>query len=247
MILALLACTPPDAMRGTLVDARTDAPIPGVTVRAEAEGDDCLRVSSATEEDGSFVVEKPCAATYTFTPVDPTWWLPEAVTARSGEVKLSAWHAPESGGIWAIRGGALEPLPTNTALGELSVGATTVRYPLVLPAEPPTLPADAALVLSGADLAGWTVAPLVPSPAVITAAPEGPARFDPWQTLGATLAADGSSTPATVEVPERTVTGEDRSVRYLDVGKLPAGRYGLSAAGSTRALLFTVAEVAANP
>lgn len=247
MILALLACAPPDAIRGTLVDARTEAPIAGVTVRAEAEGEDCLRVSSATEEDGSFVVEKPCAATYTFTPVDPTWWLPEAVTARSGEVKLAAWRAPESGGIWAIRGGELGPLPTNTALGELAVGATPVRYPLVIPAELPTLPADAALILSGTDLASWAVAPLLPSPAVVTSTPEGPARFDPWQTLGATLAADGTSTPSTVEVAEHTVTGNDRSIRYLEVGKLPAGRYGLAATASTRALIFAVGEVAANP
>lgn len=235
MIGLLLACAPPDTTRGVLVDALRGVPVAGATVRAEAEGEGCLRLSSVTDADGAFTLEAPCAGS-SLTPVDPTWWLVEPVPLAA-EVRLEVWPAPDTAGLFQLDGAALTPLVTNSPVGTLARPGGELRYPLVLPGTVPQLTPDDHVVLAGPEVAGWTLSPLLPTPAQAVAGPDGPGTFGEWVAIG-------PAAPVVArEVSAATApSGRPGGARYLPVAGLASGRWFLGEGQASRGVVIDLVD-----
>lgn len=225
MIALLLACAPPDAFLGTLVDGRTGAPLTGHVVRAEHEESACLRLSLPTAPDGAFRIESPCAGPYRLAPIDEGWWAP-AGTWSLASPTVTAWRAPVSDGLYRLSGMDLLALTTNTTLTTTTTAGTEpVRYPLVLPAAPPVLGRGDVVVLSGPSASAWSIAPLLPA-----ADPRSEAV--PWFKLG----------PAIV-IQSKDISSEERFIRYLTMDTLQVGLYVLASPDGVRAVIFDASGV----
>lgn len=253
MILALLACSPPDTARGVLVDALRGAPIAGATVRAEAPGEGCLRVSTVTDDEGTFVIEAPCADSVVV-PVDPQWWAPTPAPVAA-ELRLEVWRAPAAPGLYALRGAELTQLTTNAPVATLALPAGEVRYPLVLPGAPPTLSAADHVVLAGPEVARWSLSPLVPTPALRVEGPDGPSTFGEWVAVGQRVGADGAVTPVETKVEPRDISGgvtggdppsqadeHPDHYRYLPLAGLDSGRWFLGEGEASRGVVIDLVD-----
>lgn len=220
MIPLLFACSPPEALLGTLVDGRTGAPIRGEIVRADNGEAQCLRLSEPTGDDGAFRIEAPCSGDTRLAPVDESWWTPNpSIKWSVAAPSVVAWRAPLSDGVYRLSGVDLIALPTNTTLAAAPTAGAS-RYPLVLPAAPPILGRQDVVVLSGASASAWTLAPLLP------ATDRGP-KAVAWFNLGSPIA-----------IQFKNVSSEDRLVHYLPVDSLAEGRYVLASPDHARAVIF---------
>lgn len=242
MIVLLFACAAPESTTGVLWDALHDAPVVGAAVRAEAEG--CVRVSSLSDDAGHFEIDTPCAGG-TLAPVDAAWWSPTA-TPVAPEVRLEVWPAPETDGAFLLRDGVLEQLTTNTPLGGFTTARGEVRYPLVLPGEPPRADHDDHVLLAGEVAGSLPLWPLLPTPALTGEGPGGAVRFDAWVAVGQDVSIDGDVTPrdpapAGAEVTG-TTPGRPATVRYLPTGPLASGRWLLGEREASRGVVIEVVD-----
>jgi hypothetical protein len=249
LVLGLAACSNPVEIHGTVLDARTEAPVAGVSVRAAAEDAACVRSSGPTDEAGRFTILGLCPdAEYVVEPVDPTWLCAEPVMPRK-DTLLRAWRVPESDGFYALRGEIFEQLLTNTPVVTIVLQAGgTARYPMQMPEVVPVLSDGDLFVAAGFDpVRDWSVLPVSPSGRrTLVMNGEGSVMvLDPWYWLGTT---EDPTTGALVaspapSLPEAMMIGERRVV-YADATTLPAGRYALTPKEDGRAALFDVTHAA---
>ena len=242
-LLLVLACSPPERVAGVLHDALRGVPIVGATVRAEAAESGCLRVSSVTDSEGRFAVDAPCARS-TFSPTDERWSLAEVVVLDgTTPLQLEAWPAPAADGLYRLRGDELLTLTTNTPLGSLRLTGGDVRYPLVLPGEPPAI-ADADYVLvAGTGLDGWALSPLIPSPMLRVDGPEGPSTFGAWSIVGAEVGVDGSVAHRPPVTIDRDVNlPPARRIRYLSLGEQTPGSWILTQSDASRGVVIDLVD-----
>ncbi len=242
MILALLfACAPSQGAALTLLDGRTGAPVAArFTLTPDPPRALCPPIDGQTNASGRADTPPLCDHPHTLTLAAP-WAALDVVTLRPGaERTVRVWPAASEDGVWRWSDGALRPLLPNTTVDELRpVGATTtVRLPVELPSDLPTISGDDALVLVGPAL-GWSIVPLVPN---------GPARFDdgvrvtelePWVYAGVRFV-DGAPVPVATplgaaEVVEQTVGG--RLHRYVGAAAVGAGTYLVGDPGVPRGVL----------
>ena len=235
----LLACAQPGAI--TLVDGRTGQPLDGLPIVAVgADGQPCPEPIAATADGGLTTIPGACARHgWTLRVGDTGWWVPEPPPSADGAA-VTAWRVPPTGGLGLLRGTALTPLLTNTAV---DIAALTpddrVLYPVEIPPTLPTLAGDTVLVL---DAEGLTLEVLVPGEGRTFGSPEARQTFGPWFYLGARVPAEGPVERLPAPSPAfREVTGGGRTVRYLSASGLPPGRYAILTASRARAVLFEVA------
>ncbi len=156
-------------------------------------------------------------------------WALLACAAEALQFDVSV--APTEPGIYRLRGNDLTALRPNTTLGTASaLGEPPARYPLVLPATPPTLAAGDVLLLVGAGTDAWRLDALAPTDRVPGSGGNPSGEVGPWFVLAE------PSVPVVPQVAPGATPAH--AVHTLQAASLPAGRYILSAADSQRALLF---------
>lgn len=236
LTLLLFGCSNPGAV--SVVDARDGTPVVGVVLRATA-ADQPGCESSPTDAAGRAVVPSACVGgAWMLASRDPAWWAPEGVPARDG-VTVPVWPVLPAGGIGLLDGRKLEPLVTNTAVdvGVLVDGAE-VAWPIEIPATVPHLSEGQELVL---DAEGLTIEALVPGAPREFGADSLPVSFGPWFYFAVRLDPVGPPVAVPTDLSRaRNVTGTDRQVRYVSVGDLAPGRYGVLTENRRRAVLFEV-------
>jgi hypothetical protein len=249
LLIALLACTPPPgSATGTLVDARTHAPVPGAEIRLTTTKEGCPPIVVATDTDGTFSAEGLCGETpYTAAPADPGWYLAEPV-AVTGSVALSAWRAPATPGVYTVTGPDALPLVTHTLIDRVKAFGTDtdVLFPVEIPGALPRIAGDTVLLVVG-DVLGKEprFEPLVPSPEKRWfGTKEAPAPIDPWVYLGVRFTSDTELVPVVAKPDPAHIVRVpgDRPLTYIDGGALSEGRYALLTPDATRAFLLDFGE-----
>jgi hypothetical protein len=246
VILALLsACHAPEQVHGTLRNALTLNAIPGASVRAVGESEDCLRVSAPSDAQGRFDLADLCPGEdYRLEPVGETWFLVEPTPARA-EVELQLWPLPESDGVYRLDEATYTPLLTNTQLEPVHFNAGgEARYPLSVPEGAPRVTGNQFLALIGAEAAdGWTLQALVANPNVHVQA-TGRAEvlsLSPWYLVGVDTSAGDPKPVAPPSLPGGRRLG-DRSVRFIQANLVPAGLYVLCSDSAARGLIVGFGE-----
>lgn len=241
------ACKPePFTASGTLTDARTQAPLAGVSLTLQADGD-CPAVEVVTGPDGAWSAPNlPCGPAWTVTPSDPGWYRPEPAPVGTA-TPLTAWRAPQDTGVYTVRGTEVTPLVTHTGLDVLRILDSTeeVRFPLEIPGTLPRVAGDTVLLLVGAPVGEATFVPLVLSPERRWfGTKEAPKPVDPWVYLGIRFLDDTRFERVTAMLDPAGVmdVGGPRPLRYIQGNALPAGRYALPTADAARAFLLELGE-----
>ncbi len=236
----LLACAQPGTI--TVVDGRTQTPVDGVPLAVtDDHGARCPEPVPVTADGGHAVIPGPCTRRGWSVRVDDAgWWVPARTDAAEGAT-VTAWRVPVTGGVGLLDGTELEVLQTNTAVDVAALtSADLVPYPIEIPPVLPRLAGDAVLVL---DAEGLTLEAVLPGAARTFGTPEVPLSFGPWFYLGARVPAEGAIERVTTSTDRfLTVTGDDRTVRYVPASALAPGRYAVLTASGARAILFDVAD-----
>lgn len=245
-MLILLACASPGDLSGTLVDARTSAPIAAASVVLTAGSPECDQVLT-TDDAGRFSSPKLCGGKrYLVAPADPLWWVATPVEvdggAKGATLELRAWRAPDSDGIYLLDGDELSQVVSQTSIDEAmyAPASRTIRFPTELPGTLPTVDKDHALVISGKDIVStWVFEPLWDGPELTLGPADAPMKVWPWTYIGAKIDEAGSLSVLTA-TPANPVDleADGRQVRYLAAGTLPPGRYALTRPGGKRAILL---------
>lgn len=221
MILWLAwACSAPDDLRGRVVDALSGEAIGAVQVKAaalDAADPSCAEITADVAADGSFTVPKRCEGTRyalaladTNLKIDPV----EIVGGQVGEIELRAWPLPGDG-VWSVgSAGILGLRPQATVREDVLVGGASVRFPDVLPSEPPAVGPEEWLLLAGSAHVGSAVVPLLPASALRFGAAEAPREVGPWSYLGVAVQ-DGAVQPVSAS------PAEDKVVKH-EIGGLAA-------------------------
>lgn len=253
MIWLFLACADPGTVMGTVLDARTRAPVVGVEVVASAAkaSDACRRFSATTDEEGSFRIADLCGGEAYTLQTAGTWQLAEPPTVAGAEPPaqtLQAWPVPEVEGVFLFDGKQWTALKTHTAIETARIFGTdrTVSFPAELPGTLPRVAGETVLVVAGqALIEGLSWAPLVPSGKRWFGDRAAPEPVDPWIYLGVRFIDDTvvEEVPPGLDMASvTTITLGDRVVRYIPAAALGRGRHALLTPRKNRAFLLEFGE-----
>jgi hypothetical protein len=227
------ACSAPDELGGRVVDALSGTALGAVRVKAsalDAADPACAEITADVAEDGSFTLPKRCEGTrYALAladeglRIDPV----EIVGGQVGEIELRAWPLPGEG-VWSIGAAGVVGLrPQATAREDVLVGGAAVRFPDVLPSDPPAVGPEEWLLLAGSAHVGAAVVPLLPAEALRFGAADAPREVGPWSYLGAKIEGDVvqavTASPAEDKVVKHDIDG--LSAAWIRGDALQPGTY----------------------
>jgi hypothetical protein len=217
-ILLLVACAPKEDVTGAITRGLDGEPLAaGAVVATPVDAVDRCPALEATVTDGEFTLTKPCHRPYALAMADGTWITP--TTWDGGELALTAWPLTAGArGVWVVHPDGVVPVePIARVVRDALADGTPIRFPEVLPADPPKVAAGDWLALVGGTIEA------LPESGEATLAGGAVA---PWRYVGVAITA-GTASPVAA-VPTSTRSPGDDAV-FVPGGALPPGLYAVEA------------------